>query len=246
MATNPPMASTDLSRLIAVKPIVEALFEDLRDRRFLKWLFTADNFETPILHMQDGEPLMPLEADVQEEIRATWAQLIANNLRPILDAAESAAQAIADRKKVEAERDELRTYAHEATKAITGLTIGGSEYFGKKIGEIYTADLPLCVQRIRDRDERSHARLLKAVAERKAAERERDEALSALAARDEDLAQCRGTAFEECAQIADELPHCQLTHAGRRDPHEAFDVGAGAQKRAIAAAIRARLAGGAE
>lgn len=45
----------------------------------------------------------------------------------------------------------ITSYAHEATKAITSLTIGGSEFFGKRIGDMYTADLPFCVQHIRDR-----------------------------------------------------------------------------------------------
>lgn len=44
----------------------------------------------------------------------------------------------------------LQTYAYDATVAITGLTAGGSEYFGRRIGNIYTADLPFCVQRIRE------------------------------------------------------------------------------------------------
>lgn len=70
----------------------------------------------------------------------------------------------------ERERDALRTYAHEATKAITGLTAGGSEYFGRKIGDIYTADLPFCVQRIRDRFEGEAERLHKALTEKSAAE----------------------------------------------------------------------------
>lgn len=46
---------------------------------------------------------------------------------------------------------ELEEYAREATKAITGLTGGGSENFGKPIGELYPADLSFCLERIRDR-----------------------------------------------------------------------------------------------
>lgn len=67
--------------------------------------------------------------------------------------------------------EELRIYAHEATKAITGLTSGGSEYFGKKIGDMYTADLPFCVERIRASQTRTHERLQKAVGEKKAERR---------------------------------------------------------------------------
>ena len=56
---------------------VDAIFEDLRDRRFLKWLFCAnpDNAGA-ILHERTGEPLMPLDTHVQSEIRDAWAKLI--------------------------------------------------------------------------------------------------------------------------------------------------------------------------
>ena len=68
------------------------------------------------------------------------------------------------------ELDELREYAREATKAITGLTAGGSEYFGKRIGDIYTADLPFCVGRIRERFEREADWTRKSMSARKSAE----------------------------------------------------------------------------
>ena len=59
----------------------------------------------------------------------------------------------AEKEELRRERDEARAYAHEATKAITGLTPGGSEYFGKQLwkGGDYTADIPFCVERIRER-----------------------------------------------------------------------------------------------
>ena len=50
-----------------------------------------------------------------------------------------------------AQYKDLEDYAREATKAITGLTGGGSENFSKQIGELFTADLPLCLERIRER-----------------------------------------------------------------------------------------------
>ncbi|QWK79144.1 hypothetical protein [Ochrobactrum sp. BTU1] len=50
-----------------------------------------------------------------------------------------------------AQYKDLEDYAREATKAITGLTGGGSEYFGKRIGEVFTADIPFCLERIRGR-----------------------------------------------------------------------------------------------
>jgi hypothetical protein len=51
--------------------------------------------------------------------------------------------------------DALRTFAHEATKAITGLTGGGSEYFGKEVDGVFLADLPRCVERLRARLDRA-------------------------------------------------------------------------------------------
>lgn len=57
----------------------------------------------------------------------------------------------ADNEAQAARIKELEEYAREATKAITGLTGGGSENFGKPIGELYPADLSFCLERIRDR-----------------------------------------------------------------------------------------------
>lgn len=61
------------------------------------------------------------------------------------------------------EAEALRKYAHEATKVITELAGGGSELFGRKIGEMYTADLSFCRNRIRDRETRLHDQLVKTV-----------------------------------------------------------------------------------
>jgi hypothetical protein len=56
---------------------VDAIFEDLRDRRFLKWLF-AEHPEAmgPILHDRDGTPLMPLDRAVQSEMREAWIAIL--------------------------------------------------------------------------------------------------------------------------------------------------------------------------
>lgn len=57
--------------------LVDAIFADLRDRRFLKWLFNKDGDRAgPILHDSHGEPLMPLDVDVQNEIREDWIKLV--------------------------------------------------------------------------------------------------------------------------------------------------------------------------
>jgi hypothetical protein len=55
-----------------------------------------------------------------------------------------------------AERDAFREYAHEITKALTGIVGGGSEMFAGRIArgtprEMFKADLPFCVRRIHDR-----------------------------------------------------------------------------------------------
>ena len=68
------------------------------------------------------------------------------------------------------ERDEALSYAHEATKAITGLTMGGSEFFGRRIGDVYTADLAACVAHIREKQTREHNRWAEAASGKKAAE----------------------------------------------------------------------------
>lgn len=81
-------------------------------------------------------------------------------------AAKMLAALLADRDRMRAERDELREYAHKATCTITDLAGGGSELFSRKIGDMYTADLPFCKERIRAREATSHEWLLKAIGER--------------------------------------------------------------------------------
>jgi hypothetical protein len=46
---------------------------------------------------------------------------------------------------------ELRDYAIEVTKALTGLTKGGSEFFSRKKWGFFTADIAACVKRVDDR-----------------------------------------------------------------------------------------------
>jgi hypothetical protein len=68
------------------------------------------------------------------------------------------------------ERDEARAYAFEATKTITGLTVGGSEFFAGKLGDKYKADLPFCESHIRDRFMHYHEMTIAAMRGKKAAE----------------------------------------------------------------------------
>jgi len=60
---------------------VGAIFADLRDRRFLKWLFPSDPENCgPIMHNSRGEPLDPLDREVQEDIADAWKQCIRDAL----------------------------------------------------------------------------------------------------------------------------------------------------------------------
>jgi hypothetical protein len=77
---------------------------------------------------------------------------------------QSALRAIqSEQERQEGELEALREYAREATKAITSLTAGGSEYFGKRIGDIYTADLPFCLERIKASKQALHKQLTAAL-----------------------------------------------------------------------------------
>lgn len=51
----------------------DAIFTDLRDRKFLKWMLAEDaDSMGPILHERDGTPLMPVSEAVQAEMRSEW------------------------------------------------------------------------------------------------------------------------------------------------------------------------------
>ena len=51
----------------------DAIFKDLRDRRFLKWMLAEDaDSMGPVLIMADGTALMPVSEDVQAEMREEW------------------------------------------------------------------------------------------------------------------------------------------------------------------------------
>lgn len=62
----------------------------------------------------------------------------------------------------------------DLTKALTGLTCGGSEFFIRK-GKRYVADIPACVEWVRRRDTKAGERIIKLTTERQAVEAERDE-----------------------------------------------------------------------
>lgn len=62
---------------------VDALFVDIRDRRFLKWLFSEE--PTIVFHYRDGSPHHSIDLDVQDEIKAAWASIIAAALVPLCE-----------------------------------------------------------------------------------------------------------------------------------------------------------------
>ena len=74
--------------------------------------------------------------------------------------------------KAEAKVIELREYAASATRTITGLTPGGSEYFAGRIGDIYLADLKRCESIIRAQRETPHKRWKEAKSQAKRLEAE--------------------------------------------------------------------------
>ncbi|MHC2353787.1 hypothetical protein ACVMB3_003296 [Sinorhizobium meliloti] len=62
--------------------VVEAIFRDLRDRRFLKWIFDERGDACFIANFADGEPLKGLDLEVQGEIKASWQAIISGALTP--------------------------------------------------------------------------------------------------------------------------------------------------------------------
>lgn len=95
--------------------------------------------------------LAPADNGLVAELRARTERYGTKSAKLCGEAADTITAQAAEIERLKAERDELRAYAFEATKAITNLTIGGSEFFGKRIGEMYTADLPYCVKHIQER-----------------------------------------------------------------------------------------------
>ncbi len=76
---------------------------------------------------------------------------------------------IADYERVRGERDELLNESADLTKALTGLTCGGSEFFVRK-GDRYVADIAACVNWVRRAKQDAHRMVVEAVKARKAAE----------------------------------------------------------------------------
>jgi hypothetical protein len=86
----------------------------------------------------------------------------------------------------ERDREAVRDYAFEITKALTGLVGGGSEMFLGRLfkgtdRELFKADLPFCIGRLRDRFTRSEERGDAWYRKMREAERERDAARAKVA-----------------------------------------------------------------
>lgn len=56
--------------------------------------------------------------------------------------------------------ESLLAEVHELTKALTGLTCGGSEFFSRR-GERFVADIPACVEYVRRSQRDYHERTLR-------------------------------------------------------------------------------------
>lgn len=72
--------------------------------------------------------------------------------------------------ELRAELSDAWSHVHELTKALTGLTCGGSEFFIKRRG-YYIADIPACVDWVRRRERIAHEQIVKLTVARKEAVR---------------------------------------------------------------------------
>ena len=88
-----------------------------------------------------------------------------DGLVPVVDAAEVASK-LAD---ALAEVEALKAESAELTRALTGLTCGGSEFFIRKGGR-YVADIKACVDWVRRRDRDAHNRFIDATLKLRALE----------------------------------------------------------------------------
>lgn len=86
MMDRPSNAYVDTLALMSV----EAIFDDLRDRRFLKWLFSPSGDATVIDTLKNGGDLRGLDLETQSQIKAAWQVIVAKALTAWGDAARYA------------------------------------------------------------------------------------------------------------------------------------------------------------
>ena len=112
----------------------------------------CDNGWMEAMAWQEGEFSAPVVLRSQaEELLAAKDKTIALAETTMIEMHQDPNKLEADNAAQAARIKDLEEYAREATKVITGLTGGGSENFGKQIGDVFTADLPYCLERIRER-----------------------------------------------------------------------------------------------
>lgn len=64
------------------RQIVEDIFEDLRDRRFLKWLFD-ERGEDCFIGFLGGDRLTGLALDTQKSIADAWVRILIKGTKPV-------------------------------------------------------------------------------------------------------------------------------------------------------------------
>ncbi len=94
---------------------------------------------------------------------------------------------------------ELEAENQALTKALTGLTCGGSEFFVRK-GERYVADIKACVDWVRRCKEDAHHRTVKAISRAQAAEARADRLATLVKRLSEDLSAALERAYEADAE----------------------------------------------
>jgi hypothetical protein len=121
-----------------------------------------------------AEAATPVEDRLRDERHLTQGDGLAALLATAHEAADTITDLRANLAAAEGERDALLAESHELTKALTGLTCGGSEFFIRK-GDRYIADIKACVDYVRRRDTDAHSHIVRAITGRQAAEADRDQ-----------------------------------------------------------------------
>ena len=69
---------------VQIEKAVENIFNDIRGRRFLKWLFTegAGENEHPIVRFENEEMLYAFSEDIQDEIKEAFKECIKSATLP--------------------------------------------------------------------------------------------------------------------------------------------------------------------
>lgn len=103
----------------------------------------------------------------------------------------------------------LKEYAREVTKALTGLTCGGSEFFGPEIDGMFTADIDRCVQHVGERHERVFYRFTDLVRRHKALKEAADELARAVSHERNMVCQDIGMQLDASSRVDAALARCR-------------------------------------